>query len=118
MKSIIDTVISEKTARLFDKENYTYPIEYYWIDGKLAEYDMIIEDDVKSPIYKAPSISMLLKFLRKERGIIITPSPLPNDNWMSEVYIQDCGKLILTGDIEFGKSWEEVVEKQIIKLYE
>lgn len=35
MKSIIDTVISKETAKLFNKENYTYPVEYCWVGENL-----------------------------------------------------------------------------------
>lgn len=114
MKSIIDTVISKETARLFNKENYIYPVEYCWVGEKLIDINRAIDED---SILKAPSLSMILKFLREERGIIITPTPISGNKWMSEVYIQNDGKLILTGNQIYGNSWEEVVEEQIKNIY-
>lgn len=35
MKTIIDQVISKETAKLFYKENYTYPVEYVWVGDRL-----------------------------------------------------------------------------------
>lgn len=60
---------------------------------------------------------MILKFLREERGIIITPVPVSGNKWMSEVYLQNNGKLILQDDSVYGNSWEEVVEEQIKNIY-
>lgn len=117
MKSDIDTVISKETAKLFSKENYTYPIEYCWLDNRLLDINIIMEED-EDRILKAPSLSMILKFLREKRGIIITPTPLPGNKWISEVYIQENGKLILQDNPVYGNSWEEVVEKQIKNIYD
>lgn len=114
MKSIIDTVISKETAKLFNKENYTYPVEYCWVGEKLIDINLLINED---NILKAPSLSMILKFLREERGIIITPVPVSGNKWMSEVYLQNNGKLILQDDSVYGNSWEEVVEEQIKNIY-
>lgn len=114
MKSIIDTVISKETAKLFDKENYTYPVEYCWVGEKLVDINLLINED---NILKAPSLSMILKFLREERGIIITPVPVSGDEWMSEIYLQNNGKLILHDNSVYGNSWEEVVEEQIKNIY-
>lgn len=113
MKSIVDTVISKETAKLFSKENYTYPVEYCWVGEKLIDINLVYEDN----ILKAPSLSMISKFLREERGIIITPTPISGNKWMSEVYIQNNEKLIVTGDQVYGNSWEEVVEEQIKNIY-
>lgn len=114
MKSDLDTVISKETAKLFSKENYTYPIEYCWIGEKLIDINLVVDED---DVLKAPSLSMILKFLREKRGIIITPTPLPGNKWMSEVYIQENGKLILQDNPIYGNSWEEVVEEQIKNIY-
>ncbi len=114
MKSMLDTVISEETAKLFNKETYTYPVEYSWVNGKLIDVNLLKGDEES---YEAPSLCMVMKFLRDERGIIITPSPLPGNRWMSEIFIQDSGKLISSGRIVCGDSWEEVVEEQIKNIY-
>lgn len=116
MKSDLDTVISKETAKLFDKENYIYPIEYCWLDNRLLDINIIMEED-EGRILKAPSLSMILKFLRENRGIIITPTPLPGNKWISEVYMQENGKLILQDNPVYGNSWEEVVEEQIKNIY-
>lgn len=116
MKSIIDTVISRKTAELFKKENYTYQVEYCWIGNEQWDIDILVDID-EDNILKAPSLSMILKFLREKRGIVITPIPLPGNKWRSEVYIQDGEKLILQGNPVYGNSWEEVVEEQIKNIY-
>lgn len=113
MKSIVDTVISKETAKLFNKENYTYPVEYCWVGEKLIDINLVDEDN----ILKAPSLSMILKFLREERGIIIVPVPISGNKWMSEIYIQENGKLILQDNPVYGNSWEEVVEEQIKNIY-
>lgn len=113
MKSIVDTVISKETAKLFNKENYTYPVEYCWVGEKLIDINLVDEDN----ILKAPSLSMILKFLREERGIIIVPVPISRNKWMSEIYIQENGKLILQDNPVYGNSWEEVVEEQIKNIY-
>lgn len=117
MKSDLDTVISKETAELFNKENYTYPIEYCWIEDRLLDINIIM-DKYKNKILKAPSLSMILKFLREERGIVITPIPISGNKWMSEVYIQNGENLIVTGDQVHGNSWEEVVEEQIKNIYD
>lgn len=114
MKSIVDTVISKETAKLFNKENYTYPVEYCWAEEKLIDINLVVDED---NILKAPSLSMILKFLREEHGIVITPIPVSGNKWMSEIYIQNNEKLIVTGDQVFGNSWEEVVEEQIKNIY-
>lgn len=114
MKSIIDIVISKETAKLFNKENYTYPVEYCWVGEKLIDINLLINED---NILKAPSLSMILKFLREERGIIITPVPVSGNKWLSEVYLQNNGKLILQDNSVYGNSWEEVVEEQIKNIY-
>lgn len=114
MKSIIDIVISKETAKLFNKENYTYPVEYCWVGEKLIDINLLINED---NILKAPSLSMILKFLREERGIIITPVPVSGNKWLSEVYLQNNGKLILQDNSIYGNSWEEVVEEQIKNIY-
>lgn len=61
---------------------------------------------------------MVLKFLREERGIFIDITPFSKNSWMSEIKLLENNRVIITGEIVLGKSWEEVVEKQIQKIYE
>ena len=117
MKSDLDIVISKETAKLFSKENYTYPVEYCWLENRLLDINIVTEEE-ENRILKAPSLSMILKFLREKRRIIITPTPLPGNKWMSEVYIRNNEKLIIQDNPIYGETWEEVVEKQIKSIYE
>lgn len=116
MKSIIDQVISKETAKLFCKENYTYLVEYIWVGDKLtSSLDLLSRE---KEYYLAPSLCMVLKFLREERGIFINTTPFSKKSWMSEIKLIENNRVIVTGEIVLGKSWEEVVEKQIQKIYE
>ena len=116
MKSIIDQVISKETAKLFYKENYTYPVEYIWIDDHLISLGLL--SGREKEFYPAPSLCMVLKFLREERGIFIDTTPFSKKSWMSEIKLIENNRVIVTGEVVLGKSWEEVVEKQIQKIYE
>ena len=115
MKSIIDQVISKETAKLFYKENYTYPVEYIWVGDKLISFGLLSGE---KEYYLAPSLCMVLKFLREERGIFIDTTPFSKKSWMSEIKLIENNRVIVTGEVILGKSWEEVVEKQIQKIYE
>lgn len=117
MKSIIDQVISKETAKLFYKENYTYPVEYVWVEDRLISSGLGLLTG-NNEYYPAPSLCMVLKFLREERGIFINTTPFSKNSWMSEIKLLEDNRVIVTGEIVLGKSWEEVVEKQIQKIYE
>lgn len=71
MKSDLDIVISKETAKLFSRKNYTYPVEYCWLENRLLDINIVTEEE-ENRILKAPSLSMILKFLREKRRIIIT----------------------------------------------
>ena len=116
MKSIIDQVISERTAELISHEDYTYPVEYYWVKGQLVAGELF--ESIPLDALKAPSLEMLKKFLREKRGIVITPLPITKTKWMAEVMITENSKVIVTGEIVYGNSYEEALEKQIMNLYE